>query len=244
MTRVNNQYWSQRRFIGCLNLPVQMDGVRKRRVLLAHLDEPVGPGTLIRDFDDGVGVGVAGVALEHVLHSRLVPVNHHSSGVQVPEGEVLAVCGKTGSNSSAEGLDLSGILALVNGLSPVRNGDKLSATICRLGFVAVGRLSGSDPRVSEQSTTVVVVTTETISSCLSTEEVIAGSLVSGEDDIVSLTNSEQNPTLSSQGLSGDEISRNDGEVVAVKLHANGVIDRGVDQSQAMFLALSKSHLSV
>ena len=32
--------------------------------------------------------------------------------------------------------------------------------------------------------------------------------------------------------------------MAVKLYANGVIDRGVDQSQAMFLALGKSHLSV
>lgn len=206
------------------NLPVQMNGVRQRGVLLAHLDEPVSPGTLVGDLDDGVGVGVAGVALENVLHCRLIPVDHHGGGVQVPKGEVLAVCGETGSNTSAEGLDLSGVLALVNGLSPVRNGDEFSAAVCRSSLVAVGGLSGSDSRVSEQSTTVVVVTTVTIGGCLSTEEVVARSLVGGEDDIVSLTNSKQEPVLSSQRLGRDEISRDDGEVVAVKLDTNGVVD--------------------
>ena len=184
---------------------MQMNGVRERGVLLAHLDEPVSPGALVGDFDDGVGVRVAGVALEDVLHRRLIPVDHHGGGVQVPKGEVLAVGGETGSNSSAEGLDLSGVLALVNGLIPVRNSVELSAAVGGRSLIAVGRLGGGDSRVCEQSTTVVVVTTETISSCLSTEEVIARSLVGGEDDIVSLTNSKQKPALSSQRLGGDEI---------------------------------------
>ena len=184
---------------------MQMNGVRERGVLLAHLDEPVSPGALVRDLDDGVGIRVAGVALEHVLQGRLVPVDHHSSSVQVPEGKVLAIRGETGSNSSAEGLDLSGVLALVNGLIPVRNSVELSAAVGGRSLIAVGRLGGGDSRVCEQSTTVVVVTTETISSCLSTEEVIARSLVGGEDDIVSLTNSKQKPALSSQRLGGDEI---------------------------------------
>ena len=90
----------------------------------------------------------------------------------------------------------------------------------------------------------VVVTTETISSGLGTEEIVARSLVGGEDDIVSLTNGEQEPTLSSQRLGGNEISGNDSKIVAVKLDTNGIVDRGVDQSQAMFLALGKSHLGV
>lgn len=221
-----------------------MDGVRERGVLLAHLDEPVGPGTLVRDLDDGIGVGVAGVALEHILHGRLIPVDHHGGGVQVPQSEVLAIGGETGGNSSAEGLNLSGVLALVNGLGPVRNSDELGATICRLGLVAIGGFSGGDSRVCEQSTTVAVVTTVTISGCLGTEEVVARSLVGGEDDIVSLTNGKQEPTLSSQRLSGNEIGGNDGEVVAIKLDTNGIVHRGVDQSQAMLLALGKSHLGV
>jgi len=149
VTRVEISIDHKRGCAECENLPVQVDGMRKRGVLLAHLDEPVGPGTLVGDLNDGIGVRVAGVALENVLQSRLVPVDHHSSGVQVPEGEVLAVGGETGSNSSAEGLDLSGILALVNGLSPVRNSVELSAAVGGRGLVAVGRLGGGDSRVCE-----------------------------------------------------------------------------------------------
>jgi len=90
----------------------------------------------------------------------------------------------------------------------------------------------------------MVVTTETVGCCLSTEEVVASSLVGSEDNIVSLTNSQQDPILASQRLGWDEISRDDCEVVAVKLDTNGVVNRGVDQSQAMLLALGKSHLGV
>jgi hypothetical protein len=227
-----------------VDLPVQMNRVRERGVLLAHLNEPVGPSTLVRDLNDGVGVGVANVVLEDVLKGRFVPVDHHSSGVQMPKGNILAVCGKTGSNASAEGLDLGGPLGLVDCLSPVGNGDKLTTAVGRRSFVAIGRLSGCDTRVSEQGATVVVVTTEAVGSCLSTEEVVARSLVGGEDDIVSLANGKQDPVLSGQGLDGNEISRDDGEVVSIKLNTNGIVDRGVDQSQAVFLALGKSHLGV
>jgi hypothetical protein len=227
-----------------VDLPVQMNGVGERGVLLAHLDEPVGPGTLVRNLDDGVGIGVANVVLKDVLKGRFVPVDHHSGGVQMPKGDVLAVCGKTGGNASAEGLDLGGPLGLVDCLSPVRNGDKLTTAVGRRSFIAVCGLGGRNARVGEQSTTVVVITTETICGCLSTEEVVARSLVGGEDDIVSLANGKQDPVLSGQGLGGNEISRDDGEVVAVKLDTNGIVDRGVDQSQAMFLALGKSHLGI
>lgn len=110
--------------------------------MLAHLDQPVGPCTLCGDLEDGVRVGIAGVALEYIFSGRFVPVDHHGAGVQVPERKVLSVGSETGCNTSVEGLNLRGILALVNSLSPVRNSVELSATISGGSLVAVGGLGG------------------------------------------------------------------------------------------------------
>ncbi|KAG9954559.1 putative multicopper oxidase, type 1, partial [Aureobasidium melanogenum] len=80
--------------------------------------------------------------------------------------------------------------------------------------------------------------------CLGAEEVVARSLVGSEDNIVALTNGNQDPILVSQRLGGNEVSSNDSEVVAIKLDTDGIIDRGVDQTQAMSLARGKGHLSI
>ena len=107
--------------------------------------------------------------------------------------------------------------------------------------VGVSRLGGRSGNllslVGHNGVTSTLVEGETAGRLgLSTEPVVASGLVSVDDDFVSLTDVDQD-RVHEDGLDGDEVGGDDLKWVTVNRDTDGVVNRHVDETEKVLLAL-------
>lgn len=209
---------------------------------LDGLDEPVVPGALVDGRDDVELVRVAGVAVHEVRDGGVLPRDVDGAGVDGPDGEGVAVLIEL---STGE-VDVHGLVrerSGGDGLLPVRGEVGRLGADRRLGVGVAGRGPSGDRVVGPDSAGVVLVGAQAVGCNVGAEPVVAGRLVGVDHDVVALANRDQEP-LGVVRLDRNEIGSHDLHHVVVERNADVVVDRDVDQPQAVLLALLDRDLVV
>lgn len=223
---------------------MEMDGVGQTRSTNRLLDDPVGPGSTIRNIDQVVVLGVVALALSHVLECGLSRINDHARSVDSPEHNRLVVGG-------------DGAVVESNGQMLRLDGERFLGDVLRdlwhcLRIFACSRLTTESRRVRicdsytivrEDSSTNSGVKAHTRCMGLCTEPVVAGCLVGGEYDIVALSDANENPVCIVR-YDRHEVVSNDSEGMTIKRNANRSVDGWVYKAKTVFLATLDLHFVV
>ncbi|KAI7341518.1 putative multicopper oxidase, type 1 [Hortaea werneckii] len=223
---------------------VEVDGVRDRRGAAVLLDQPVVPLALVGGVVDVHAGLVVVVVVGEVLQRRLLPVDVHGRVAERPDKERVAAGRELGLRDA----DVEAALGVVesaggNGLDPVWCGLAWLLAVARLRVTAGGRLARRSVAVAPDGFGVEVVCAKAVGRHVRTEPVVARSLVGLDDNVVTLTNTDEN-RLYVERLDRDEIGGHDSHVVAIKGDSDVVVNRGVNETQAVLLALLHRHLVV
>lgn len=218
---------------------VQVDGMREREGAIGIvLDQPVLPLVDAVNVDDVVRLRVVGESLHHVLQHRLVPVDVNGRSVDAP-GEAVE---RDGDLVAGVERDAVGVHAA---LEDGRQGVEVQALVVGRSDTPVGGKPVRCALVLEDGSRgrVVGETAEAAAAKGHVEPVVPDSLVGIDDHVVALADSEHQ-AVNLVGLHGNKIGRDDGHGVVYQRKLEVVLNRRVDESDAMLLALGERHRGI
>lgn len=136
------------------------------------------------------------------------------------------------------------MLGSVSELSMVYDKEILTfLAVRRLGPLRARRRAGSHRAIRPDRQTRAQISAQTVRGDNGPEPVVPCRLVRSNDNIVPLANSNQQ-RLRGERLDGDEVGRHDLHGVAIERDAEVVVHAGVDEAQAVALALLHGDLAV
>jgi len=215
------------------------------------LNDPVGPLALKGKLDQVLSAREGVVLVHDVLKDRLAPVDIHGGGVDTPDNNIAVSVGvRVAGNSldtlgdtrktetNGECLDLSEEVGSVTncvGYPWDERGGAVAVTAVGVGGLGdrCGNLLSLVGHDGETSTVVEGETARRLG--LSTEPVVASSLVGVDDDFVSLTDVDQD-RFHDDRLGGNEVGSDDLKLMTVNGDTDGVVNRHVDQAEKMLLS--------
>ncbi|KAI6804617.1 hypothetical protein KC361_g162 [Hortaea werneckii] len=172
---------------------VEVDGVRDGRGAAVLLDQPVVPLALVGGIVDVHAGLVVVVVLGEVLQRRLLPVDVHGRVAEGPDEERVTAGRELGLRDA----DVEAALGVVesaggNGLDPVWCGLAWLLAVARLRVTAGGRLARRSVAIAPDGFGVEVVCAKAVGRHVRTEPVVARGLVGLDDNVVTLTNTDEN----------------------------------------------------
>ena len=192
------------------------------------LNNPEIPGASIFGRQDVVRFGIVGVAVHEVLESGFVPLDIHAGLIEGPDEDGVASRYNDGfGDVDCEGVDVGEEGVLGHSLFPVRRQVRGLKTSAWCGVCGAGWSGGIDGVVRPDRAGVVEDVAQAAGGDVGAKPVVAFGLVGVDDDVVALTDGEEDG-FSGVGHDGDEVRGDDLQFVAVEGDADGGVDRDVD----------------
>lgn len=221
-----------------------MDWVGNRWETRRLLDQPVVPSTFRDGVNETVAAWVVCVLVEQVGHGGHAPVDVQAGLVECPDNDHITTWGDLSTcEVNVQGRSHLGEVAAWNRLGPVWidvGGLSAVRDSCEGG---ADRVRSSNTGVRPDCAAVPVVGALASSVDLSTEPVVGSGLVSVDDNIVTLADTNGEP-LSREGLRGNVVRADDLHRMVVERDLDVVVDGHIDQSKEVLLALGDGDVVV